>query len=219
MGKGEEFAAVVGGDTWTCKDELERPWIKGRSLQSKGSRKYLCESGPLFPTQHPSASRSSWETTGIFLHWWLTESQNLLLLPLVATRLPRNVVTGISDVDPTLSVLPQSSQGKAAMTGISLPTPVLLSEDHLFCSSPTRVAKERWATLELKLLHSLIALITAPAAGLLADFGRDHFCHRCLLSRSTLHGPTCCKSWSTYTEQISRVLLHAEEQCWIKEKK
>lgn len=104
------------------------------------------------------------------------------------------------------------------MTGI--PSPLLSSafrrpwKTHLFYPSPTRAAKERWGAWELKLLHSLIALITIPAAGLLADFGRDHFC----LSRSTLHRPTCCKSWSTYTQQISRGLLQAKEQCWIQEK-
>lgn len=40
-----------------------------------------------------------------------------------------------------------------------------------------RAAKERWEAWELKLLHSLIA---TPAAGLLDDFGKDHFCQACL---------------------------------------
>ena len=113
---------------------MERPWIKGKSLQRKGSRKYpwpphLCESGLLFLTQHPSASRSRWETTGIFLHRWLTEGYNLLLLPFAATQLPTNTVTDISDVNLTLPVLPQCSQGNAATQSNFFFPPVLLSED------------------------------------------------------------------------------------------
>lgn len=117
------------GDTWTCKDWMERPWIKGKSLQRKESKKYLwppnlCESGPLSLTQNPSVSRSSRETSGIFLHRWFTEGYNLLPLSFAATQLPTNIVTDVSDVSLTLPVLLQCSQLEFS------PPPVLLSEDH-----------------------------------------------------------------------------------------
>lgn len=90
--------------------------------------------------------------------------------------------------------------GKCSHTTGSLPPPSSAfwrpRKTHLFHSSLTRAAKERKEAWELKLLRSLI---TTPDAGLLADFGRDHFCHWCLLSRSTLYGPTCCKSWSSHS--------------------